>query len=223
MYFFNMLLILCFYIFSDVYGQVIDSKTIDRIKSGTISNSEIKDLIQNRDILNGSSSVVNNDNSDRTANVENQVQEILKSNKSINDDNSSQLIKISEQNVDEKSMAELDDADKIDDAQYEEDISNGLVGDSFLRYFGYNVFATNPEIFEKATEFVDPNHVIGPGDEIVVLLWGEVELNNSFVVEKDGCCLYSKPRSSVCKWVKPCSIRKKIICFILKGLFRFRS
>ena len=56
-----------------------------------------------------------------------------------------------------------------------------------LKYFGYDIFLNNPEIFQSSiSDYVDPDYIIGPGDEIILLLWGETELNNSFFVEKDG-------------------------------------
>ena len=33
---------------------------------------------------------------------------------------------------------------------------------------------------------MDPSYVIGSGDEIIIMLWGETEFNQSFVVTKDG-------------------------------------
>ena len=58
---------------------------------------------------------------------------------------------------------------------------------SNLKYFGYDIFLNNPEIFQSSiSDYVDPDYIIGPGDEIILLLWGETELNNSFFVEKDG-------------------------------------
>ena len=54
-------------------------------------------------------------------------------------------------------------------------------------YFGYNIFDTDPEIFQRSKlETVDPSYVIGPGDEVIILLWGETEKNDKYVVTKDG-------------------------------------
>ena len=54
-------------------------------------------------------------------------------------------------------------------------------------YFGYNVFEGNPEIFQSSVgESIDPNYLIGPGDEIILMLWGETEINKSYVVSRDG-------------------------------------
>lgn len=54
-------------------------------------------------------------------------------------------------------------------------------------YFGYNVFTGDPELFQQSyNESVDPNYVIGPGDEVVIMLWGETESLEEYIVSKDG-------------------------------------
>jgi polysaccharide biosynthesis/export protein len=54
-------------------------------------------------------------------------------------------------------------------------------------FFGYNVFKGDPGLFQQSyNESVDPNYVIGPGDEVVIMLWGETESLEEYVVSKDG-------------------------------------
>ena len=54
-------------------------------------------------------------------------------------------------------------------------------------YFGYNTFFGSPQIFQPSvTEPIDPTYTIGPGDEIIVMLWGDTELRNSYIVSRDG-------------------------------------
>ena len=49
------------------------------------------------------------------------------------------------------------------------------------------MFKKSPEIFENSiNESLDPGYLIGPGDEIIIMLWGQTEFNNSYVVAKDG-------------------------------------
>ena len=33
---------------------------------------------------------------------------------------------------------------------------------------------------------IDPSYTVGPGDEIIVMLWGDTELRNSYTVSRDG-------------------------------------
>ena len=55
------------------------------------------------------------------------------------------------------------------------------------QYFGYSTFLTNPEIFDNTVDFaVPPNYLIGPGDEIVIMLWGQTEDITNYFVSKDG-------------------------------------
>jgi len=55
------------------------------------------------------------------------------------------------------------------------------------KYFGYNVFEGDPELFQKSLEIsTDGNYQIGPGDEIIIMLWGDTEFNRNYLVSKDG-------------------------------------
>ena len=54
-------------------------------------------------------------------------------------------------------------------------------------HFGYDIFSTNPEVFQKTiSTSADPGYLLGPGDEVVVLMWGETEINKTYVVSLDG-------------------------------------
>jgi polysaccharide biosynthesis/export protein len=60
-------------------------------------------------------------------------------------------------------------------------------GPGGLPYFGYDVFAQVPAAFEPtAAGPVDPEYVIGPGDVLRLTVWGQVELQNELVVDKEG-------------------------------------
>jgi protein involved in polysaccharide export with SLBB domain len=55
------------------------------------------------------------------------------------------------------------------------------------RYFGYEIFALQPSTFEPlAFGPVAPEYLIGPGDEIVVHVWGAQEVNARAVVNREG-------------------------------------
>ena len=56
-----------------------------------------------------------------------------------------------------------------------------------VKYFGYDIFNSSPDFFQNALSLtVDPDYPVGPGDEIIVMLWGETELNKRFFVSRDG-------------------------------------
>ena len=56
-----------------------------------------------------------------------------------------------------------------------------------LPAFGYNVFTYSPTTFQPSLNVPTPvNYVIGPGDEIIISLWGETQLVQDLVVSKNG-------------------------------------
>ncbi len=60
-------------------------------------------------------------------------------------------------------------------------------GADSLPAFGCNVFTYSPTTFQPAENVPTPvNYVIGPGDEIIVSLWGETQLVQDLVVSKNG-------------------------------------
>jgi len=59
--------------------------------------------------------------------------------------------------------------------------------DDSLEYFGYNIFSGDPGTFQASTfGAVDPNYNIGPGDEIIVMLWGESQFRQEFTIDREG-------------------------------------
>ena len=55
------------------------------------------------------------------------------------------------------------------------------------RYFGYDIFDSDPEYFQKSSiNALDPDYLVGPGDEIIVMLWGQTEFQQSYIVSKEG-------------------------------------
>ena len=55
-----------------------------------------------------------------------------------------------------------------------------------IPYFGYDIFKNAPEVFENSlNESLDPGYLIGPGDEIIIMLWGQTEFNESWSRKMD--------------------------------------
>jgi polysaccharide biosynthesis/export protein len=53
--------------------------------------------------------------------------------------------------------------------------------------FGYNLFQTAPSTFEPIRNApTPPGYVIGPGDELLVTMWGEAQLFTRLTVNRDG-------------------------------------
>ncbi|MFQ5600057.1 MAG: SLBB domain-containing protein [Candidatus Krumholzibacteriia bacterium] len=57
-------------------------------------------------------------------------------------------------------------------------------------HFGYNIFTMSPKTFEPlAFGPVSPDYLIGPGDEIIITVWGAQELNAKVTVNREGYIL----------------------------------
>jgi len=55
-------------------------------------------------------------------------------------------------------------------------------------YFGYDFFESEIDFFDNAP--VPSNYLLGPGDEIVISLWGEMNSRESFIINKNGQVFY---------------------------------
>ncbi len=56
-----------------------------------------------------------------------------------------------------------------------------------LPMFGYDLFRHAPSTFAPVDHIpVTPDYTIGPGDELLVHVWGQVEANQSAVVDRNG-------------------------------------
>jgi polysaccharide export outer membrane protein len=59
--------------------------------------------------------------------------------------------------------------------------------DTQLRQFGYELFAGAPTTFAPATDIpVSPDYLIGPGDEVVVQLYGKTSRTATLTVDREG-------------------------------------
>lgn len=58
---------------------------------------------------------------------------------------------------------------------------------SDLDAFGYNIFNYTPNTFEPSVNIPVPqNYVVGPGDELIITLWGETQLVHNATVNQNG-------------------------------------
>lgn len=56
-----------------------------------------------------------------------------------------------------------------------------------LPLFGYNLFEDVPSTFAPANRIpVSADYVIGPGDELLVRAWGQIDINARLIVDRDG-------------------------------------
>jgi protein involved in polysaccharide export with SLBB domain len=57
----------------------------------------------------------------------------------------------------------------------------------YLPIFGYNLFAGVPTTFAPVDSIpVTPDYVVGPGDEILIRAWGQVDIDYRAVVDRNG-------------------------------------
>ena len=94
---------------------------------------------------------------------------------------------------------ELQDELKIDEIDSSvEDVSSNIEdivisnsnanADIFNNYFGYNYFTSDINFFDNIPTPED--YRIGPGDEIILSLWGEQNLRTTFTINKSGLIYY---------------------------------
>ncbi|MFC2137582.1 SLBB domain-containing protein [Bacteroidota bacterium] len=57
----------------------------------------------------------------------------------------------------------------------------------YLKYFGYQIFYDKKNMYKPyETGPIDPNYQLGPGDEIIISIWGETERRYKLDVSKEG-------------------------------------
>ena len=68
-------------------------------------------------------------------------------------------------------------------------VKNQIISSSSgnITYFGYDIFSRDPALFQATSVgVVDPDYIIGPGDEIIVMLWGETQFRQVLTVNREG-------------------------------------
>jgi protein involved in polysaccharide export with SLBB domain len=70
---------------------------------------------------------------------------------------------------------------------YSPDIQDELEkDDDRLQHFGYNFFTKRDTLPFWENLPTPPNYLLGPGDELVISLWGETQLRETYTISKDG-------------------------------------
>ena len=55
-----------------------------------------------------------------------------------------------------------------------------------LKHFGYDFFTMRDTISIWNNLPVPPSYILGPGDEIIISLWGETQLRDNYTIGRDG-------------------------------------
>ena len=67
-----------------------------------------------------------------------------------------------------------------------EDIDEDIDEDKLTVFFGYDFFTSNDSILFWNNLPVPSTYLLGPGDEIIISLWGETQLRESYIIGRDG-------------------------------------
>ena len=160
---------------SNVRRQIIDSgvniQDIERIIGE--ENLPPISIDQNRPDLNNLNRITQEE-------VQADLENLIEAESSLNNQVTEDVDNSESTDVDLGDTRLLDDDNLDDDNLDDENLD-------ILSYFGYDIFMTDPDAFQLSMPSrIDPSYIIGPGDEIIVMLWGETEINTSYVVTVEG-------------------------------------
>ncbi len=169
-----------FFSLNFIHSQTIDSRSINNIsKKIGVPSSQIKNALSDKKNMNSSFLLTEEIDTDSLdiVNKEEIIEEIYQN---FQDDRINTVNNDLQDNIDNG----ISDNIKNEDINVKKEIK---APDVTKIYFGYNIFNQDPKLFEKSTDIsIDPNYLIGPGDEIVIMLWGETEINESYIVTREG-------------------------------------
>ena len=100
-----------------------------------------------------------------------------------------QNISVRPNSSNKENQIELKNENQEKDIQDEEVIieKKAQQGKQSLKYFGYDIFKKDPSVFQDTqVGAVDPSYVISPGDEVIVMLWGETQFRQVLTVNREG-------------------------------------
>ena len=132
------------------------------------------------------------------AEIQKQLDNLQKSDQlpAISDDDQSQsksdLLPESTVDSPDDAKAEFDELSQLDEFEETEKEDIPITGAApsaggVLRPFGYEIFNLSPRTFEPLEGGpVDPNYPLGPGDEIVITLWGDTEQFHRLRIDREG-------------------------------------
>ena len=92
-------------------------------------------------------------------------------------------------NIDEDlDLDQIDGNLPLDEQIYldEEDADREVDEDVRLDFFGYDFFTAKDSILIWNNLPIPPSYLLGPGDEIIISLWGETQLRESYTIGRDG-------------------------------------
>ena len=161
-------------------GVVTKSQVLEAAQAKGLKESEINNLIENESRINKNKDKIEqniepleNNNLDRVNNQkksetkEREVSQYYDANELPIIEEKQELFLTKESNIEKK------------------DTNLNLVENPI--YFGYDIFKRDPALFQASSVgLVDPEYLIGPGDEIILMLWGETQFRQLIKVDREG-------------------------------------
>ena len=167
------------YLFGQTPNQINQAKQL--IKEQNLSQKEVKSIARSQGFSEEQINKV----------IENELKsQEVSSEKEIfpNVDNLEQINESSKpSSIDENRIENYVDESKNEEiVDFETKVQNPFSINA-LKYFGYDIFNQDPKSFQATSVgVVDPNYLIGPGDEIIILLWGETQFRQLLKVDREG-------------------------------------
>ena len=151
-----------------LYGQSTE-QIKNQIKNSGLSKEQLKNVVRNQGV---SSDKIKSELDSRGIELDTDFNK-ASTNKSDNSINEIDPF------IEEKSS--IDNKDEI----IIESVDNS--NNSNLDHFGYKIFKGDPDAFQSSNYgAIDPNYNIGPGDQIIVMLWGESQFRQEFLIDREG-------------------------------------
>ena len=154
-----------------------EAQAISAAKAQGYSSEQIRNAVQNKEKQSKKPEQPVSEKLKKTA-----VRDLVKSNevfqKNINSENGETFSEQGLEKIDESSLEIY--SEKNDAVSFGSEKLN-------LNYFGYDIFNQDPALFQATSVgVVDPNYLIGPSDEIIVMLWGETQFRQVLTVDREG-------------------------------------
>jgi len=105
----------------------------------------------------------------------------------VEDTSQEQIKKIDENDFLETEKIKTEDLSKDLSSDYENKDNHSKDQLGNIKYFGYDIFKGDPALFQSSSVgAVDPKYGIGPGDEIIIMIWGETQFRQVLKVDREG-------------------------------------
>ncbi len=166
-------------------GQTVEQiqRAKEVIQSSGLSESQVRDVAKSRGYTDQQIDAAIKKGKDKKSKETQNTTEYSEITEQAEYDNSNNIKndKNGLQTIDENVMEVVDEFELDIDSESQPDQNKSLA------YFGYDIFLRDPAIFQATSVgAVDPDYLIGPSDEIIVMLWGETQFRQVLKVDREG-------------------------------------